>query len=228
MLLKTIGIISSPFIDKFGTPRQSGIAKRTLSTIQLDLQKIPQDMLHGLEVGTYLWVIFGFHLNKQKKTIVKVHPPRLRGRKMGVLATRSPHRPNPMGLSLARIEDIQKGKIIVSGLDLVDKTPVFDIKPYLPIFDRPAKRDLRWIEENPFPQLQVRFGKNVFKALPTSSAQNEHLKLQLKEILREDPRPLAYLEKSDHIYWIKYASWDIGFIIRDKTLTVVELKSLSL
>lgn len=223
MNLKTIGLVSSPFLDKFGTPRQSQIAKHTLSTIKLDSKKIPKEMLEGLDVGAYLWVIFGFHLNRQTKTIVKVHPPRLRGKKMGVLATRSPHRPNPVGLSLGRIVSIEKNHIVMAGLDLVDETPIYDIKPYLPEFDRPRERQLRWIQKNPFPKLRVTFARKVLDLVPEK--ERPLFRKQLKEILCEDPRPLAYLDKTSHIYWLRYGIWDVGFTIDQSILKVKDLKN---
>lgn len=225
MLLKTIALVNSPFIDKFGTPRQSLIAKHTLSTLDFDKKKIPGEMLEGLQVGTYIWVLFGFHLNQQKKTIVKVHPPRLRGKKMGVLATRSPHRPNPLGLSLAKVEAIEKNKIQVSGLDLVHQTPVYDIKPYLPKFDKPREKQILWVGDHPFPTLKVLFAKNAL--LPVPVKERVLFKKQLKEILREDPRPLAYLEKKSYRYWLSYNTWDIGFDVDGETLTVRSLKKIS-
>lgn len=222
MNLNPIGTIQSPFIDKFGTPRQSQIAQHTFSTLVLDRQRYPSEMLDGLEAGTYIWVIFGFHLNKTNKPIIKVHPPRLRGKKMGVFATRSPHRPNPLGLSLAKIVSLKKNQIVVSGLDLVDQTPVYDIKPYLPIFDRPRGKQNLWTTEVPFPKLKVRFAKNSLNEI--ESSKKTLFKKQLREILCEDPRPLAYLEKSDHLYWLRYGDLDVGFEISNQTLTVVQLK----
>jgi tRNA (adenine37-N6)-methyltransferase len=224
MNLKSIGHVVSPFIDKFGTPRQSLIATHTRSFLQFDKKKIPHEMLEGLELGSYIWIIFGFHLNQQKKTIVKVHPPRLRGKKMGVLATRSPHRPNPIGLSIARIEDISRNQIEVSGLDLVHQTPIYDIKPYLPEFDRPREKQLRWIKENPFPHLKVRFAPQALSSIPEET--RALFQKQIRQILKEDPRPLAYLEKTSHVYWLRYSDWDIGFQIKNTLLTVINIKNV--
>jgi tRNA-Thr(GGU) m(6)t(6)A37 methyltransferase TsaA len=226
MILKTIGHVSSPFIDKFGTPRQSQIATHTRSRLLFDKKKIVHEMLEGLEVGSYIWIIFGFHLNQQKKTLVKVHPPRLRGKKMGVLATRSPHRPNPIGLSIAKIEHISRHQIEVSGLDLVDQTPIYDIKPYLPEFDRPREKQLRWVKENPFPQLKVRLARKVLSPL-TNDEERALFKKQIGQILREDPRPLAYLDKASHLYWLRYGDWDVGFQVKDSSAVIIELKKIS-
>lgn len=225
MNIQFIGQIHSPFKDKFGTPRQSQIAKSTVTKIVLDKKVASSEMLDGLRVGTYLWVLFWFHLNVQKKKISKVRPPRLRGETRGVLATRSPHRPNPIGLSLGKIVKIQKHEIWLEGLDLVDETPVVDIKPYHPEFDRPQeKTKASWIDEHPFPQLEVKFNKDVFGKM--ASEEIAKLKTQLKEIISEDPRPLAYLNKPDHVYWIKYGKFDVGFEITNSIATVTQLKKV--
>ncbi len=221
MVLITLGFVHSPFIDKFGTPRQSQIAKNSVSELILD-KKIPVETLDGLQKGTYIWVLFGFHLNRQKKPLVKVHPPRLRGKKMGVLATRSPHRPNPIGLSLARIEAIHKNKLTVSGLDVVHGTPFYDIKPYLPSYDRPRGQQVLWTKETPFAKLKVRFAARSLQLI--EPAQRTLFKKQLREILCEDPRPLAYLEKVSHTYWLHYGKWDIGFQIHKDQVVIIELK----
>lgn len=224
MQIKQIGTIRSPFKDKFGTPRQSQIAKKTISKIVFDKKIAPHEILEGLEAGTYIWILFWFHLNNSKKPIRKVHPPRLRGKTMGVLATRSPHRPNPIGLSLGKITAIEKNSITVEGLDLVDKTPVIDVKPYLPEFDKPAAKNFAWIEQNPFPQLTVEFSDDVFEGIPKK--QIAELKEELSDILTEDPRPLAYLNRPLHIYWVKYGDYDVGFEIKNEILTVTQLKPL--
>lgn len=221
MNLITLGYVHSPFIDKFGTPRQSQIAKHSLSELVLE-KKIPMESLDGLQKGTYIWVLFGFHLNRQSKPLVKVHPPRLRGKKMGVLATRSPHRPNPIGLSLAKIEALQKNKITVSGLDVVHGTPFYDIKPYLPSYDRPRGKQILWTKEVPFAKLKVSFAQKCLDDIAPS--ERGLFKTQLREILCEDPRPLAYLEKTSHIYWLRYGTWDVGFEVSKDKLKVLKLK----
>lgn len=224
MKLEAIGHVHSPFIDKFGTPRQSQIAKSSVSEIRFDKKRISGDMLSGFKVGDPVWVIFGFHLNNQTKIISKVHAPRLKGKKIGVLASRSPHRPNPLGLSIGIITKIAGTSVFVSGLDIVTSTPVYDIKPYLPEFDRPKKtKTAEWIEKNPFTKLKVRFAKDL--EFPKKEA--KELKKCLKEILREDPRPLAYFSKPDHQYWMKYQNWDVGFTIKDPFLDVNKIVVVS-
>lgn len=224
MNIQPIAFVQSAFIDKFGTPRQSQIAKSTVSQIAFDKQKAPAAMLIGLKVGDPIWVLFGFHLNDQKKAIIKVHPPRLKGKKIGVLASRSPHRPNPIGLSLGFITAIDGSRLSVSGLDIVNGSPVFDIKPYLPEFDRPKKaKTADWIKDNPFQKLKVRFARGL--TYPTKNV--SHFKKCIREILAEDPRPRAYYSRPHHQYWLKYQDWDIGFTISDPHLiinTIIPLK----
>lgn len=224
MKMEPIGKVLSPFVDKFGTPRQSQIAKSTVSEIRFERRRVSKDMLVGFKVGDPVWVLFGFHLNNQKKTIAKVHPPRLKGKKIGVLASRSPHRPNPIGLSIGFILRLADTSIFVSGLDIVNDTPVYDIKPYLPEFDRPKKtKTADWVEKNPFTKLKVRFSKTL--AFPQKDA-NE-FKRCLREILQEDPRPLAYFSRPEHQYWLRYDEWDVGFTIADPYLTVNALRRAS-
>lgn len=223
MTLKTLGVVRTPFKDKFGTPRQSQIARNTVSKIVLDKKIAPPETLEGLQINTYIWVLFWFHLNRSKKAITKVHPPRLRGKTMGVLATRSPHRPNPLGQSLGKIVDIQKHVLYVEGLDVVDKTPVVDIKPYLPDFDQPKEKTFLWVEQTPFPRLDVVFAEGLLADL--SKKERTVFETQLTEILSEDPRPLAYLNKPLHQYWVKYGEYDVGFEIDGETLRVNKIKS---
>ncbi len=217
MKIEPIGILHSPFLDKFGTPRQSQIASKSISEIRFDKRRVSKDMLVGFKVGDPVWVLFSFHLNNQKKIIAKVHPPRLKGKKIGVLASRSPHRPNPIGLSIGFITKISDSGLFLSGLDIVNGTPVLDIKPYLPEFDRPKKtKTAEWVEKNPFTRLKVRFDRSLEFRMKDAKSFKECL----REILREDPRPLAYFSKPDHQYWMKYQKWDIGFTIKEPYLNV--------
>lgn len=219
-----IGVVQSPFKEKFGTPRQSLIAKTTSSQIRWNKKLVREGMLEGFEVGHYVWIVFLFHLSSNKKVLEKVHPPRLRGKTMGALATRTPHRPNPIGLSLGKISKIDKMHLTIDGLDLVDGTPVLDIKPYLQSFDRPRGKSIHWVDETPFNRLQIQWKKNVWKTVLES--EKKTYKQQLTEILREDPRPLAYLKKDDFQYFMKFGNYDVGFRIVDNVVTVNELRPL--
>ncbi len=137
LTLKPIGYIKTPFKQKFGTPRQSGLVPSARGELILDNERVPPGSLDGLEDFSHLWLLFHFHENTNETVSGKVKPPRLGGEKMGLFATRSPHRPNPVGLSVVKIEKVdQKNlKLELSGVDLIDDTPIFDIKPYIASYD---------------------------------------------------------------------------------------------
>lgn len=138
--LKYIGTIHTHFPEKRGTPRQPGICSDLIAKITLnhDVFTNPSHALEGLQEFSHMWVLYHFHRNEQQHVRAKVAPPRLNGHRTGVFATRSPHRPAPIGLSLVKIDRIMDGTIYFSGVDMVDGTPVLDIKPYIPQYDNPS------------------------------------------------------------------------------------------
>ncbi|XP_044739387.1 tRNA (adenine(37)-N6)-methyltransferase [Chrysoperla carnea] len=138
--LKTIGVISTQFPEKRGTPRQPGISADSIAklTIKNDILTNPNHALEGLEEFSHMWIIFYFHKNDSTHIRAKVAPPRLNGLRTGVFASRSPHRPSPIGLSLVKIESIENNIIYFSGVDMIHETPVIDIKPYIPLYDSPC------------------------------------------------------------------------------------------
>ncbi|XP_061173918.1 tRNA (adenine(37)-N6)-methyltransferase-like [Saccostrea echinata] len=137
--VKPIGFMSSLFCHKRGTPRQPTICPHARGTLTLDhhLVNNPQYMLEGLEEFSHVWLIFVFHKNEKEFVRSKVSPPRLHGRKVGLFSTRSPHRPNPIGLSLAKLDCVHDRTLYLNGVDLLDGTPILDIKPYIPEYDTP-------------------------------------------------------------------------------------------
>ncbi|XP_076268326.1 tRNA (adenine(37)-N6)-methyltransferase-like [Rhynchophorus ferrugineus] len=137
---KPIGIISTHFPEKRGTPRQPGICKDTIAKLTLNKEVFtnPYHALEGLQEFSHMWILFHFHKNEATHVRAKVAPPRLNGIRTGVFATRSPHRPCPIGLSLVKIDRIMDRVIYFSGVDMIDQTPVFDIKPYIPHYDNPG------------------------------------------------------------------------------------------
>ncbi|KAK3601068.1 hypothetical protein CHS0354_029295 [Potamilus streckersoni] len=137
--MRPIGYIQSPFYFKNGTPRQPTVCPQAHGTLTIEksIFNNPDHSLQGLEKFSYIWIIFDFHKNNNQCTKAKVRPPRLNGQKVGVFSTRSPYRPNAIGLTLARIDKILGSTIYVSGIDLLDGTPVLDIKPYIPEYDCP-------------------------------------------------------------------------------------------
>ncbi|XP_048736398.2 tRNA (adenine(37)-N6)-methyltransferase-like [Ostrea edulis] len=137
--IKPIGFISSLFCHKRGTPRQPTICPHARGVLTLDrlIVNNPQYTLEGLEEFSHIWLIFVFHKNEKEFVRSKVSPPRLHGRKVGLYSTRSPHRPNPIGLSLAKLDYVEDSSLYLSGIDLLDGTPILDIKPYIPEYDTP-------------------------------------------------------------------------------------------
>ena len=138
--LRPIGRIETIFPSKFGTPRQGGLAPDARATLRLDPDAVGGDAvgaLDGLSQYSHVWLIWGFHLHGDAQTRAKVSPPVLRGRKVGVFATRAPYRPNPFGLTLVRLDRVDGGTLHLSGVDLVSGSPVYDIKPYLAEWDAP-------------------------------------------------------------------------------------------
>lgn len=140
LTFKPIGVIRTVFSEKRAVPRQANIADTILSRIELskELYTNPEQSLETLEDFSHFWVIYHFHKNESHAK-PKISPPRLDGKKVGVLATRSPHRPNPIGMSLVRLDRIEGSTIYFYGSDMVDETPVIDIKPYIPSYDSPQK-----------------------------------------------------------------------------------------
>ncbi|KAK4883903.1 hypothetical protein RN001_000174 [Aquatica leii] len=138
--LSYIGVIRTHFPEKRGTPRQPGICSG--ATAKLTLNNVvftnPEHSLEGLQDYSHMWILFHFHKNDSNHTRAKVSPPRLNGLRTGIFATRSPHRPCPIGLSLVKIDRIMENTIYFSGVDMIDQTPVLDIKPYIPRYDNPA------------------------------------------------------------------------------------------
>lgn len=138
--LKSIGTIYTHFPEKRGTPRQPGISSDSVAKLTLNNEVFtnPEHALEGLEEFSHMWILFYFHKNESNHIRAKVAPPRLNGLRTGVFASRSPHRPSPIGMSLVKIEKIEEWSIYFSGVDMINKTPVIDIKPYIPTYDSPT------------------------------------------------------------------------------------------
>lgn len=196
-----IAHIKSPFRTKYGAPRQAVLAPSVESTIKFKKDSRLTTALQGLDQFTHLWVIFVFDQHGAKDWIPSIRPPRLGGKeKMGVLASRSPHRPNPIGLSAVKIKRLNlqaKGgaEVIITGGDFVDDTPVLDIKPYIPYADIMSDAASGWAQPE-IKKYPVSFSKQVdadFKELGWQDDRIADYKTQITEVLCLDPRP-AYLK----------------------------------
>lgn len=215
--MKTIAKIHTPFREKFGIPRQSGLAG-VPGRIVFEKSYRNPDALRGLEGFSHLWLIFSFSESVREAFSPTVRPPRLGGnRRMGVFATRSPFRPNPIGLSCVRLEKIEyteRGpEIFVRGADLLDGTPILDIKPYLPLADCHPEAIGGFAEDTADYALTVRFLEGEEEKIDAEALS------VIREILSEDPRP-SYQSDPERVYHLDYAQYAIDFSVADHILTV--------
>ena len=213
--------IYTEFHSKFGIPRQSGLAG-TSGKIVFCPEFRSADAVRGLEGYSHLWLIWEFSENKEKKPSLTVRPPRLGGNvRMGVFATRSPFRPNNLGLSSVEIEKIDYDckdapVIYVKGADILDGTPVFDIKPYLPFADSHPLAKSGFSGEVMGNNLDV-----IFENDSEKNVKPEHIK-NLREILSEDPRP-HYHDDPERVYSFEFSEYKIKFRVENTTLKVIEI-----
>lgn len=210
MKLQVIARIENDFTEKFGIPRQSGLVNELKSKIIPEHLFAREEAFRGLEEFSHIWLIWGF--SESKGWSFSVRPPRLGGNKrMGVFATRSPFRPNPLGLSAVRLEKIENGILTVSGADLMNGTPIYDIKPYLPFSDSYPRAKGGFAERVKEYRLAVRFSENVVL--------NEEQKNILTKVLEQDPRP-AYQDDPERIYALSFGRMTVKFSVCDGVLTV--------
>ena len=220
-IIKPIAHIHSDFPSKFGIPRQSGLAASLRSRIIFEKEFRNADALRGLSDFSHIWLIWGFSENTERGWSLTVRPPRLGGNtRMGVFSTRSPFRPNGLGLSSVKIEEIRESSdegpvIIISGGDLMDKTPIYDIKPYI---SHDIHEDARcgFQEETRNYRLQVNFPRRFLLRIP------EHLRQGLLEVLSQDPRP-SYHHDPERIYGFPSDRFDVRFKVEKDTLTVTDI-----
>lgn len=222
--LKTIGHIENLFTEKFGIPRQSGLVG-VLSRIVLADEFRNPDVYHGLEDYSHVWLIWEFSANKEVPFSPTVRPPRLGGNtRMGVFATRSPYRPNKMGLSCVKIEKIERhtpdGPILwVSGADLMNGTPIFDIKPYLPHSDSIPEAKGGFSTQVAWQTLQVEIPEHLLAAIPQEQRQS------IIQLLSQDPRP-AYQNDPTKVYGVTYNNLNIRFTVTEGKLIVTNIQPL--
>jgi len=187
--LQAIGVLESCFREKFGTPRQPHLVPGSTARLRIHPRYSPEHSLAGLSDFSHVWLIAWFHLNTNKTFHPKIHPPRLRGGKIGVFASRSPHRPNPLGLSLAKLVRVEGDTLYLSGIDLIDGTPILDIKPYLPFSDAAADPLSGWVPANDFPELKVELSPRAAREIAAADPSGkQELAGLITATLRHDPR----------------------------------------
>ncbi|MFO8024898.1 tRNA (N6-threonylcarbamoyladenosine(37)-N6)-methyltransferase TrmO [Thiohalophilus sp.] len=195
-----VGVVHSCFPDKFGVPRQPGLAPAASGKIELLAPYNREEAVRELEGFSHIWVVFIFHLARREAWKPTVRPPRLGGnRRVGVFASRSPQRPNPIGLSLLALDGVQtgEGRVIlqVSNLDMIDGTPVLDIKPYIPYADSIPEARAGFAPQAPDKCLPVNFSATARQQLQTFSGKYPELADLIEQVLQQDPRP-AYQDSS--------------------------------
>ena len=222
MELVVIARIYTEFEDKFGIPRQSGLVPSLRGEIVFEPEFRTMDAVRGLEDFSHIWLLWEFSQSKRDGYALTVTPPRLGGKvRKGVFATRAPYRPNSIGLSSVKLEDIyldeMRGPVlVVSGADLLDGTPIYDIKPYLPYTDSHPDAKGGFGEEHKEDRIEVHFPIELQEQLP------ERLRESAIEVLQQDPRA-ACNKKQDYVYGMSFSGYDIRFTVQDDVLTVQEV-----
>jgi len=229
---ETIGIVHSPFKEKFGTPRQPGLIKQTLFSIEMLAPYDCDEAFDGLDNFSHLWISFIFHQNKNKPWSPKVRPPRLGGnQRVGVFASRSPYRPNPIGLSVVELTGLRRkqGKLFIDikGADLIEGTPVVDIKPYVPYADCVVEAKGGYATTLPTSKLNVQFSDKAAQKIIEVAVDYPDLKTLIEQVLELDPRP-AYLSGTDDKvqYGIKLLDFDIRWETEGDEVLVLSLESI--
>ena len=222
-MMRPVAYIKSDFTSKFGIPRQSGLAD-----LEAEIHFYPEyqnpEAVRGLEEYSYLWLIWEFSRSIRKEWSPTVRPPKLGGNtRVGVFATRSPFRPNPIGLSSVQLTGItldpQDGPVIhIQGADLLDGTAIYDIKPYIPFADCHPDAAAGFVDEVPWHELSVDFPDDLAKQITPGKLDG------LVEVLRQDPRRAGSKHEPKRVYRLAYAGQDIGFTVDGDTLHVVEIR----
>ena len=219
MEIQPVAIFHSPLPEKFGIPRQAGLAPSLTGRIVLEPSYRAPEALRGLDGFDYLWLIWGFSLNRSEPSGLTVRPPRLGGNeRIGVFASRSPFRPNGLGLSSVRIEsvDYENGIIRVSGADLADGTPIYDIKPYVEYADSHPGVRSGFVDKERWEPLEVMFPEELREGLTAGEVR------AVTELLAQDPRP-RYQDDPERVYGMTFAGRDIRFKVDGGTVTVTAI-----
>ena len=223
--MKVIGHIHTDFTSKFGIPRQSGLVPELKGVITFEPEFRNPEAFRGLEEFSHIWILWKFSKSEKEHWSATVKPPRLGGKKrMGVFATRSPYRPNDIGLSSVKLEKIsfdeKYGPMLhVAGADLLDGTPIYDIKPYIAYTDSHPEATEGFAGNVKGKELQVDFPAELLNELPAEKQK------AIVGVLAQDPRP-AYDTDETRLYGVEFAGYDVRFTVAGNRLTVKELIKL--
>lgn len=221
--IEPIAYIHNDFPDKFGIPRQSGLAQSLKATLVFEPEYRHPEAFRGLEDYSHIWLIWGFSENAHAGWTPTVRPPRLGGNiRKGVFATRSPFRPNPIGLSSVKLDSIEITKehgpvLHISGADLMNGTPVFDIKPYLPYVDSHPEATNGFAGSVKDYALHVECSDKLLNSIPKEKRE------PLIEVLSQDPRP-SYQDNPERIYGMRFSEYEIKFQVDDFILKVISIE----
>ena len=225
MEIKPIAHMRSDFPGKFGIPRQSGLVEALKGRIVFEKEYAVPEAFRGLDGYSHIWIVWEFSEAVRKDWSPTVRPPRLGGNtRLGVFATRSPFRPNPLGLSCVKLDGIEYSKtegpvLLVSGADLMDQTPIYDIKPYLPYVDCHSDATEGFTSQTKLYQLQVEFPAELLANYP------QEKQAAILHVLEQDPRP-AYIDDPERIYGLSFAGYDVKFKVSGSILTVCDVVKL--
>ena len=225
-MMLPVAIFHSPLTSKFGIPKQAGVVDNLEGTIVFEKAYRNPDALRGIESFDYLWLIWQFSANKHEATSLMVRPPRLGGNeKVGVFASRSPFRPNAIGLSSVRLKSVEwdtpQGPVLhVLGADLMDGTPIYDIKPYITYADSHPDARSGFVDTHSWTRLEVELPESVIQRLKTDCAFTDSDIQQLVRVLEEDPRP-QYHHDPAKIYGMPFKGTDIHFRVSDGKVLII-------
>lgn len=229
--LKPIGHVNSPYKQKFVIPRQANLVSAGLGSIELNQEYADINSLRGMEQFSHLWIIFFLHATAEKGWSPTVKPPRLGGKKkVGVFSSRAPYRPNPIGISAVEyIEHYEsRGRVLikVGGLDLLDGTPVLDLKPYIPYADSIPNASGGYAAEKPPNKLVIVFLRKAEEELIANKVNYPNLKELIVQLLTLDPRPAWRVKNQDNKqYGVTLYDLNIKFRIEGKQTTVISIRA---
>jgi tRNA-Thr(GGU) m(6)t(6)A37 methyltransferase TsaA len=217
--ISLIAHVKSPFLQKVGVPRQAGLVPSALQEIVFAPQFQNPNFCRGLETFSHIWVLFWFHDQLWNPNSACAHPPRLGGRKqVGVFACRTPHRPTPIGMSCCELVEVKSDRLIVSGGDFLDGTPVVDIKPYVPYCDAKSEASEGWLAELPvIPAISISWEEVALKQLQHLSVNPERDKRIISETIALDPRTSPERNHiSSHIWKLYLLAYDIHWAVPEQ------------
>jgi len=223
--IRPIGTIRSCYTDKFGIPRQPGLVQSATATLELSAPYNQPDVFRGLEEFSHIWIVFLFHHSIREDWKPTVRPPRLGGNeRVGVFASRSNFRPNPIGLSVVELAEIKGCTLTLRGGDVLDGTPVLDIKPYLPYADCIANAHGAFAHAAPEPMNTVVFSEQAEDAVETlATSERPALRTLIKDMLSYNPRPAYQKNQPDRIFGTSVFDLNVKWKYNDNRVTVVHI-----